>query len=120
MILGIAFLIILLCIAWTKALSIILRVYQMTKKKAANENQTKCASPGSTGTTEESIDTGTTNSRDIPRPMDIILGRGKGNTKNPGNILFQGKNDRSKNVYLLQFEFCAPPSNHRLLTLFIF
>jgi hypothetical protein len=74
----------LLCIAWTKVLAI---MQHMRMKKKQSENQTTCTS--STGTTEESTDAGT--SRDIPQPMDIILGRGKGNTKNPGNIIFQGK-----------------------------
>jgi hypothetical protein len=27
---------------------------------------------------------------DIPQPMDIVLGRGKGYGKNPGNVVFQG------------------------------
>ena len=60
---------------------------QMKMKKIQRENQTTCTS--STGTTEDSTDTAS--NRDMPQSMDIILGRGKGNTKNPGNILFQGK-----------------------------
>ena len=59
-----------------------------------SEKQTTCTSSTSTGYTEESSDTISSDDIIIPQPIDIILGRGKGNTKNPGNIIFQGtKND---------------------------
>jgi hypothetical protein len=31
-----------------------------------------------------------TGSREIPQPMDIILGRGKRYVKHPGNVIFKG------------------------------
>ena len=76
-----------------------------------SEKQTTCTSSTSTGYTEESNDTISSDDIIIPQPIDIILGRGKGNTKNPGNIIFQGtKNDfivRIPQLYPIHIRFAC-------------
>ena len=38
--------------------------------------------------------------QDIPQSLDVILGRGKRYSKNPGNMIFQGKHEHRNNSNL--------------------